>query len=271
MKYLSIALVLGLSLTLVACDKAQQAATEVLTETPATETSSPAPGAEPTAEVNEPELTGKYQAYSAAKVAMLKGEQKFGVFFHADWCPTCVKWEERTTAALESLPDSTLILKADYDAEQDLVKELHVKKQSTLVFFDSNGDIVDAVADPSVEQMSQFFTTPDFDVLGAAGERYAEFDQAQFDASLGSEKMVVFFHADWCGTCRKWEKNLQANLDTLNPQAKILKANFDDEADLRQVFGVTKQSQAVFLNADGSVAKNEGDPSIDSINEFFGA
>jgi len=167
------------------------------------------------------------------------------------------------------LPENTKILKADYDTETQLVKDLHVKKQSTLVMFDSNGAIVDAIGDPSVEEITNFFSTPDFNVIGEAGDAYVDFDQANFDTALGSEKMVVFFHADWCGTCRKWEKKLQASLNDLAPNTKILKANFDSNTDLRKKYEVVKQSTAVFINADGSVAKNESDPNIESLNKFF--
>jgi len=273
MKYLQLVLVLSLGVMLAAChheggDHNHGAKSSTPEPVVTVETSSPTPEAEATGELAViPE--GKYAAYSAEAAGALKGEQKFGVFFHADWCPTCVKWEERTSAALDQLPAGTKILKANYDTETDLIKELHVKKQSSMVFFDANGEIYDTVSDPSVEAITEFFTTPDFDVLGAAGERYTEYNEATFNAAKGNEKMVAFFHADWCGTCRKWEKNLQANLDTLDSSARVVKVDYDTQTALAKEFGVTKQSTAVFLNADGSVAKSEGDPSLDSINEFF--
>lgn len=234
-------------------------------------TTQPAPGTTPQATLNEPDLSeGKYQAYSAEKMAMLKGEQKFGVFFHADWCPTCRKWEKRTSAALDELPEGTLILKANYDEETDLAKELHVKAQSSMVWFDSNGEIIDTVSDPSVEAISKFFDTPDFNVLDAADDRYTEYEKASFDAALGEEKMVVFFHADWCSACRKWERDLQAGLSRLSDNARIIKADFDTDLDLRQEYKIVRQSTAAFINADGSVEKTEADPTIESLNAFFG-
>ncbi len=205
-----------------------------------------------------------YTDYSESEFDTLRGNERFVAFFYADWCPTCRNWEKKLMDKKDQLPENAKILKVNYDEETQLAKDLHIKKQSTAVLFNSKGEIVDAIMDPSIDDISKFFTMDENDIFSATGKIYQD-----YSADKVSGKTILFFHADWCSTCRKWEKTLQTNIETVSPNANILKVNYDQENDLRKQYGITKQSQAVFLNADGSVAKTEGDPSIKSINAFF--
>ena len=72
MNYFSLLLLAGFSLTLAACNPQANTA-DSNTSDPATETSQPAEGVEPPANLDEPDLSGKYQEFSEAKLAMLKG------------------------------------------------------------------------------------------------------------------------------------------------------------------------------------------------------
>lgn len=104
-----------------------------------------------------PKMMAKYTEYSAEMFAALKGNQKFVVFFYADWCSTCRKWEKNVEETLTTLPEGTVILKADYDTEKDLVKELGVTSQSTAVFFNMDGSVAELGMDSSVEELKNFF------------------------------------------------------------------------------------------------------------------
>lgn len=84
-----------------------------------------------------------------------------------------------------------------------------------------------------------------------------------------AEKHIIFFYADWCPTCVKWEGEVKNRMEDLAANAIILKANYDTETELKAQYEITQQSTAVFINADGSVAKTEADPSIESLNAFF--
>lgn len=87
--------------------------------------------------------------------------------------------------------------------------------------------------------------------------------------AAADQKQILFFHADWCPTCVKWDTKINQALSSLPDSAVILKVDYDNNADLAAQYGVTKQSSAVFLNADGSVAKVESDPSVESVTTFF--
>ena len=62
--------------------------------------------------------------------------KQVAVQFHADWCPTC-KAQGVALEALKNDPalkDVTL-LKANYDTEKELKKEMNIRTQSTFVVF----------------------------------------------------------------------------------------------------------------------------------------
>ncbi len=100
-----------------------------------------------------------YKEYSAESMAELKGNQPFVVFFHADWCPTCKAWEAKIMESMARLPENTVILKADYDTEEALLQELGVTQQSTAVFFDASGEVVKIATDPSIEVVTEHFSS----------------------------------------------------------------------------------------------------------------
>lgn len=83
------------------------------------------------------------------------------------------------------------------------------------------------------------------------------------------QKHILFFHASWCPTCVKWEREIKNRIKDLADNTLILKVDYDNQTDLKTKYGITKQSTAVFIDADGSVVKTEPDPSIESLNAFF--
>jgi thiol-disulfide isomerase/thioredoxin len=106
---------------------------------------------------------------------------------------------------------------------------------------------------------------PEDEVLQTFSATYTNY---QADVAEG-QKHILFFHADWCPTCVKWEGTVTENMDDLDDNVVIYKTDYDTSNDLKVEYEITKQSTAVFVNADGSVAKKEMDPSIESMNAFF--
>lgn len=207
-----------------------------------------------------------YLPYTAEKMEELKGSQKFAVFFHASWCGTCINWENNLLSAADTLPANVKILKADYDTEKDLVKSLNVKSQSTLVYIDEKGEIVDTAMDPAIEEVTKFFSEKSAEKYST---KYEVFSSGKFNQLKGADKFVVMFYADWCGTCRAWEKSILSELDGLPENTKILKADFDTETALKDELEVKMQSTAVFFNADGTVEKSVMDPKSPELIAFF--
>ena len=67
--------------------------------------------------------------------------------------------------------------------------------------------------------------------------------------------IVLFFHANWCPTCIKVNKDIEANLNKIPKDLTILKVNFDDATDLRETYGVTEQHTFVQVDNSGKLIK----------------
>ncbi len=93
----------------------------------------------------------QYKAYSEAEYTALKGSKPFVLFFHADWCPICRQMEKTYTERLDEFPKGTIILKTDYDSENELKSEYGVTTQSTVIVFDSQGERIYAAQDPRLD------------------------------------------------------------------------------------------------------------------------
>ena len=98
---------------------------------------------ETTEEAKEAAAYGTFADYSAESFATLKGSAPVALFFHAEWCSTCLGIESAIEENLASLPEGTTILEANFDTETELKKEYGVNMQSTLVFFDAAGNEVE--------------------------------------------------------------------------------------------------------------------------------
>jgi thiol-disulfide isomerase/thioredoxin len=99
---------------------------------------------------------------------------------------------------------------------------------------------------------------PDEDTSDEAVSAGSYVDYAEFDAdrsAYADGKVVLFFHAGWCPTCKKAEKNLTADPASIPAGLTIVKVDYDTATDLRREYGVTQQHTFVSIAADGSKQK----------------
>jgi len=85
---------------------------------------------------------------------------------------------------------------------------------------------------------------------------------------LAGTPHVVFFHANWCSWCRQREQEILENIDALPANTKILKANFDEEKELRKKYGVTTKDTFIFVDGTGEFTLKNG-ASVSTIETFF--
>ncbi|BCX13576.1 MAG: hypothetical protein KatS3mg085_108 [Candidatus Dojkabacteria bacterium] len=73
------------------------------------------------------------------ELLQLANEYKIVLFFHADWCPTCLALERDINRNIDSIPQNVLILKAPYgnNGETELAQKYNVKVQHTLIQLDN--------------------------------------------------------------------------------------------------------------------------------------
>jgi thioredoxin 1 len=68
-------------------------------------------------------------------------------------------------------------------------------------------------------------------------------------------QVVLFFHANWCPTCVAINKDIEANLKNIPTDLTILKTSFDEEKELKELYGVTAQYTFVQVDNTGKLIK----------------
>lgn len=95
---------------------------------------------------------------------------------------------------------------------------------------------------------------------GAALAAVVPFNQAQYaQAKAAGRPVVVYFHADWCPTCRAQ----QPIVDKLGKEAAfksltIFEADFDTQTDLEKALRVSQQSTFVVFRQGHEVTRSTG-------------
>ena len=91
--------------------------------------------------------------------------------------------------------------------------------------------------------------TPASGSESAAGGAYVTRAEYEADpAAYSGTKVVYFFHASWCPSCRATEKAIDAV--GVPAGLTVVKVDYDSETDLRKTYGVTQQH--TFVQVDGA-------------------
>lgn len=117
------------------------AATSSTTATQDTATTSTSAGAEPTTASTATTASGSfidYRTYVGDQARYAEG--KVVLFFHASWCPDCVKTEANLNADPAAIPAGLTIVQVDFDDSSDLKKEYGITQQFTFVSISPDGD-----------------------------------------------------------------------------------------------------------------------------------
>ncbi|MDH5597438.1 MAG: thioredoxin family protein [Candidatus Peregrinibacteria bacterium] len=109
---------------------------------------------------------------------------------------------------------------------------------------------------------------PEVEVMASMPAGYEIYDQARFNELHGQEPFAVFFHADWCPTCRALETRIKKDPSVLGGRV-MLRANYDREVALKKQYEAMVQTTVIFFYEDGSVAHKRVNPSINFIRDFF--
>lgn len=84
------------------------------------------------------------------------------------------------------------------------------------------------------------------------GGQYVAYDAAKL-AFAKEGKVVLFFRASWCPTCRALDADIKANLSQIPKNVLILDVDYDKSAELKKEYGVTYQHTLVQVDADGKM------------------
>lgn len=100
------------------------------------------------------------------------------------------------------------------------------------------------------------------EAMMAKGGQYAAYDAAKI-AFAKEGKVVLFFRASWCPSCRALDGDIKANLGQIPENLLILDVDYDKYADLKKQYGVTYQHTLVQVDENGKmIAKWAGSPEL---------
>lgn len=74
-------------------------------------------------------------------------------------------------------------------------------------------------------------------------------------ANASDGDVVLFFHAEWCPSCKGTDRDLSAKSDDIPEGLTILKLDYDQETELKKKYGVTSQHTFVQVDAQGNELK----------------
>jgi thiol-disulfide isomerase/thioredoxin len=79
-------------------------------------------------------------------------------------------------------------------------------------------------------------------------------------------KVVLFFKASWCPTCRTLDADIKASLADIPAGVTILEVDYDKYGDLKQKYGVTMQHTLVQVDASGNqIMKWSGGATLEDV------
>jgi thiol:disulfide interchange protein len=78
-------------------------------------------------------------------------------------------------------------------------------------------------------------------------------------ANADKSPVVLFFHAEWCPTCKALDKNIKENPEDFKKTGiTLLKIDYDTATDLKKQYGVTSQSTFIQVDSSGKEIKKSG-------------
>jgi thiol-disulfide isomerase/thioredoxin len=93
---------------------------------------------------------------------------------------------------------------------------------------------------------------------------YVEYSESAIAAAEG--RVLLFFHATWCGPCRSIESDIEAQ--GVPDGVTIIKVDYDTNQPLRQQYGVTQQTTFVEVAPSGDAVQSYvayDDPHLDAV------
>lgn len=81
-------------------------------------------------------------------------------------------------------------------------------------------------------------------------------------------KVVLFFHASWCPSCKALDADLTSKMNSIPAGLTILDVDYDNSAELKKKYGVTTQHTLVQVDAKGNlINKWSGGGTLESVTQ----
>ena len=96
---------------------------------------------------------------------------------------------------------------------------------------------------------------------------YIDYSETVLNQKLSEgKKVVLFFHAAWCPTCKSADRNIRNAQNAIPQDVTLLKVNYDKEKVLKSKYGVAYQHTFVQIARDKSaITKFQGTRTVPAI------
>lgn len=88
----------------------------------------------------------------------------------------------------------------------------------------------------------------------------------QLKAIAEREPTILYFHAEWCPTCRATMVSFRGRWPEIQPGITLVIADYDTEEELKAKYGVTYQNTYVQVGRDGEKVQIWNGGGIDALN-----
>lgn len=214
------------------------------------------------------------------------------LFFHAKWCPDCVE-ANKNIAEFQTTPnvkiykvdfDNSTELRKKYEVTkqhtfvqidnqgemikkwngtntvEEILAQLDVSQMQMIddkptmqdqetMWDTTEMKVEETMMDEMVEEKSQDMTAQVVSQEVIVGQ-YLTYDES---IANNNQAKVLFFHANWCPSCKNADKNFQADVN--NIWVDVVKVDYDTYADLKSQYGVTSQHTFVLVDESGTMVK----------------
>lgn len=87
---------------------------------------------------------------------------------------------------------------------------------------------------------------------------YIDYSASSLENSVG-KRVVLFFTAEWCISCRELDVDIRNNLEKIPADLLILKVNYDSSSDLKSTYNIDKPNTLILLGSEQSELKRWAD------------
>lgn len=82
-------------------------------------------------------------------------------------------------------------------------------------------------------------------------------------------KVVLFFHATWCPTCKQADAAFKTNAGQIPAGVTVLKTDYDSNTELKQKYGITYQHTFVQIDSAGNEITKWNGGDIDNLKKYI--
>ena len=112
------------------------------------------------------------------------------------------------------------------------------------------------------KESSDAMVKKDTAMVGTHGT-YEAYSLEKVALASATHKVILFFRAGWCPTCRALDADIKAHLGDIPANVTILDVDYDNSTDLKMKYGVRTQHTLVEVNAQGTlIQKWLGSPTL---------